>query len=360
MLLYVVNTTSRLVRAGYTIKTDHTVSLLSKIIKVTVITVPMGSEDDRYEWNGIVHHILSETTDPVDYLRKLNLQVAIVIGTSKYSTGQVAHKIAQKLRVPFVYEVRGFCELSALSTIGASYRSKSRKIQLLESDICRKADRVICINDEIRKELVRRGIPRKKLSTIPFYVYDDELSLIKHEEGDPVAKEISSGVTVGYFGVFQKYERLNNLIEQVANLRPRPSLIICGNGPNPPRSDDSWVTVLSPREGSELERLYQQCDILVINRGDEAVSKMVMPMKLLDYVNAEKCVVCPDLPVYREVLKHNINGYLFNPKDGIARALETLMRHPGRIERLGQAISELKDPNSFLEYWVSLLNEFDL
>src|SRR6185503_19651967 len=35
------------------------------------------------------------------------------------------------------------------------------------------------------------------------------------------------------------------------------------------------------------------------------------PMKIFEYMGMGKCIVAPDQPNIREILEHNVNGYLF-------------------------------------------------
>ena len=74
---------------------------------------------------------------------------------------------ARKLKIPFVYEMRGMWEETAVANgrwirNGPAYR----RFQSYETKVLRKADQVICISETLKNEAIRRGVSAEKISIV--------------------------------------------------------------------------------------------------------------------------------------------------------------------------------------------------
>lgn len=97
---------------------------------------------------------------------------------------------------------------------------------------------------------------------------------------------------------------------------------------------------------SQTEALRQACDVLLapyqrkvgVHGGGDTV-RWMSPLKIFEYMASGKAVLCSDLPVLREVMRHGENALLCAPEDfeGWIAALTRLRDDPGLRERLGRA-----------------------
>jgi glycosyltransferase involved in cell wall biosynthesis len=70
-----------------------------------------------------------------------------------------------------------------------------------------------------------------------------------------------------------------------------------------------------------VESYQQAADVLVLpNTMDSNLSAFTSPLKLFEYMAAEKPIVASDLPVFHEILQHKENAWLVNPGDPLALA----------------------------------------
>ena len=79
-----------------------------------------------------------------------------------------ALRVARKLGIPIVYEIRAFWEDAAVDH--ETYRQNSWKYKLtrfIETWVCRKTDRVVVLCHGLKEDLINRGIPSEKLTVVP-------------------------------------------------------------------------------------------------------------------------------------------------------------------------------------------------
>ena len=101
---------------------------------------------------------------------------------------------------------------------------------------------------------------------------------------------------------------------------------------------------------AETDAYRQACDVLLAPyqrevstvSGDDDISQWMSPLKIFEYMAAGKPIVCSDLPVLREVLRHRENAWLCSPEDPgeWIDALAHLRDHPCEQEQLGEQARE--------------------
>jgi glycosyltransferase involved in cell wall biosynthesis len=111
--------------------------------------------------------------------------------------------------------------------------------------------------------------------------------------------------------------------------RDLPNLTFCGH--LPPAQVASWLAVL------DVVLLPNQRS--VESSGGDDIARWTSPLKLFEYMAAEKPILASDLPVLREVLRHGENALLCNPDkpQGWAEALLHLRDNCSLRAQLGTA-----------------------
>jgi glycosyltransferase involved in cell wall biosynthesis/polysaccharide pyruvyl transferase WcaK-like protein len=282
----------------------------------------------------------------------------IVVAASNYQTALPALIAARRLGLPFVYEVRGFWEVTRVSREPEFAVTPAYKIQeLMEAETAKRADHVFTLTGPMKEELIRRGVPAERITLIPnsceperFTPRDRDLEL-SARLGIPLDVPV-----IGYVGTFVQYEGLELLAEAAAILRERGHdfrLLLVGNE-NVSGSEVGPITaqiqricaergladrVIMPGRvpHEEVEAYYSLIDIAPFPRKSQPVTEMVSPMKPLEAFAMEKAVVASSVAALAEMVEHERTGLIFE-KDNVENLADTLARligDPQLRRRLG-------------------------
>jgi PEP-CTERM/exosortase A-associated glycosyltransferase len=250
--------------------------------------------------------------------------------------GLAAHRAAQRLGVPLLYEIRAFWEDAAVGNgTGTTGSAKYRLTRVLENHVVRNADAVAVICEGLRSDLVARGVPSSKILVSPNGV---DLDLFGSPA--PVDAKLAEdlGLTgkdiVGYIGSFYDYEGLDDLIASMSLMRGEARLLLVGGGPMEqalraqaaasPAADRIHFVGRVPHE--EVERYYSLVDVLAYPRKRMRLTDLVTPLKPLEAMAQGRLVAASDVGGHRELIRHEDTGTLFAADDpaDIAKTLDRL------------------------------------
>lgn len=251
-----------------------------------------------------------------------------------------AIKVARKLGIPVVYEIRAFWEDAAVdhgSTTEGSLRYRATR--RLETRAIRQVDHVFTICEGLRSDIVARGIPETKVTVIPNAV--DVASFKLASPPDPALQEkwgLTGKTVVGFIGSFYAYEGLDLLLEALpALIRQNPDLrvLLVGGGPQEANlrqqaeqlglKDRIVFTGRVPH--SEVNRYYDLIDILAYPRHPMRLTELVTPLKPLEAMAQGQLFVASDVGGHKELIEHNKTGILFKAgdRDALAQAVLKLL-----------------------------------
>lgn len=280
---------------------------------------------------------------------------SVMQSASNYRTALPALIAARRLGVPFVYEIRGFWEMSqaaAKSSWDASEQYET--IAGLETLLAREADHVLAITRQVKDELLCRGIPSEKISVAANAVDTAEFAPLPKDTTYAKARKIRTDVPViGFAGSMVDYEGLSTLVEASALLDERGvdhQVVIAGSGTADAalrslRSElgARSVMFLGRRPIQEMPRLLSTFDIVPIPRLSQPVTEMVSPLKPLEAFSSMKAVLLSDVAPHRDLAgAHQERARLFDAgsASSLAEALSDLLgdqdlrRDLGRTARL--------------------------
>ena len=284
----------------------------------------------------------------------------IIHAHSPYQCGVPAYRVARRMGVPMVYEVRGLWEESGVANglfkfEGAKYRYWKR----MDSEAMLSADAVVCICEQLREEVIRRGVGAERVFVVPNAVDTSVFQPIaEHREGNPGAlpDEVQRlrarlrGGAVGYIGSIRKLEGVDELVRAAGEMVRRGqdvSLLIIGEGP-----DAEDLRTLAAEEGlgdravftgrvphDLMPFYYDLIDVFVISRPPSRVAKLVTPLKPLEAMAMGKVLVTSDLPALREIVLDGKTGVLYAPGDvsDLADKCIRLLRDEALSTRIGGA-----------------------
>jgi glycosyltransferase involved in cell wall biosynthesis/polysaccharide pyruvyl transferase WcaK-like protein len=282
----------------------------------------------------------------------------IVVAASNYQTALPALIAARRLGLPFVYEVRGFWEVTRVSREPEFAVTPAYKIQeLMETETAKRADHVFTLTGPMKEELIRRGVPAERITLLPNSCEPERFTPRDRDRALSARLGIPLDVPViGYVGTFVQYEGLELLAEAAAILRERGHdfrLLLVGNE-NVSGSEVGPITaqiqricaergltdrVIMPGRvpHEEVEAYYSLIDIAPFPRKSQPVTEMVSPMKPLEAFAMEKAVVASSVAALAEMVEHERTGLIFE-KDNVENLADTLARligDPQLRRRLG-------------------------
>jgi glycogen synthase len=242
-------------------------------------------------------------------------------------------RVANRLKLPFVYEIRAFWEDAAVGNgDGREGSWKYNATKALETRAVKKADAVAVICEGLRCDLVRRGVDPAKIFVSPNGV---DLTLF----GEPLPYDsalaaelgVEGAETIGFIGSFYDYEGLDDLIAAMPRLvasRPDMQLLLVGGGPMEaalraqaaasPVAEHIRFAGRVPHDA--VERYYSLIDVLVYPRKRMRLTELVTPLKPLEAMAQRRLVAASDVGGHRELIRNGDTGTLFRPDDHKALA----------------------------------------
>jgi len=247
--------------------------------------------------------------------------------------GMAALRVARKLGIPLVYEIRAFWEDAAVGN--GTAREGGVKYMLtrtLENHVVAGADAVVTICNGLRDDLIARGTDGARITVMPNGV---DLALF----GTPPAPDaelanqlrLGDGPVIGFIGSFYDYEGIDDLIAAMPALtrvHPQAKLLLVGGGPREemlraqaaasPAGDA--IRFMGRVPHSEVERYYALCDVMAYPRKKSRLTDLVTPLKPLEAMAQLKLVAASDVGGHRELMRDGVTGTLFAPDDPAACA----------------------------------------
>jgi len=264
--------------------------------------------------------------------------------------GIPALRIARRLGVPVVYEIRAFWEDAAVDH--GTHRENSgryRLIRALESWLMRRVDAVGVISAGLAAEVAGRGVPATKIFHIPNGV---DTQLFRPAPRDPELVErwgLEDKIVIGFIGSLYRYEGLDLLLQAWAKIAPDlpgACVLLIGAGEAAASLHaeakrlgiESRTIFAGSVPHAEASRCYSVCDVLVYPRKSMRLTELVTPLKPLEAMAAGRAVVASDVGGLRELIRDRDTGMLFpaNDPDGLAHVLTEVVRSADLRAALGQ------------------------
>jgi glycogen synthase len=260
-----------------------------------------------------------------------------------------AIKVARKLGIPVVYEIRAFWEDAAVDHGTTNEGSLRYRITRgLETRAIRQVDHVFTICDGLRADIVARGISPGKVTVIPNAVDIDSFNLAKPPVPALQKKWGLAGKTViGFIGSFYAYEGLDlllNALPAIIEQKPAIRVLLVGGGPQEENlrqqaeklglNDMVVFTGRVPHQ--DVSRYYDLINILAYPRHPMRLTELVTPLKPLEAMAQGQLFVASDVGGHRELVKHNNTGILFKAGDqqALAQAIVELLNNRQRWAEL--------------------------
>lgn len=256
-----------------------------------------------------------------------------------------ALRIARRLRIPVVYEVRAFWEDAAVDH-GTSREGglRYRLTRAMETYALKRVDAVTTICEGLRADIITRGIAEHKVTVIPNAVNIDKFSSGANADlALKCALGLENSLVLGFIGSFYAYEGLAVLLRALPHMlrhRADVRILLVGGG-----SQEAALVQLATELGvqnkviftgrvphSDVQRYYDLMDVLVYPRLSMRLTDLVTPLKPLEAMAQGRLIAASDVGGHRELIRAGETGVLFksnDPGDLAAKVLD-LVQHTER------------------------------
>lgn len=285
---------------------------------------------------------------------------SLVVGASNHLTALPALIAARKLGIPFVYEVRGFWEITRISREPEFEQTEWYKLQCsFEALTASQADHVFTLTTPMAEELERRGVNKNHITILPNSCNPERFE--PTSRNIELADSLSIPTTVpiiGYIGTFVQYEGLEHLAEACGLLKQKGvefRLLVVGNentagndkGPITQKILDvaaeygfsDWLVMPGRIPHDEVEAYYSLIDIAPFPRKPQPVTEMVSPMKPLEAAAMKKAILVSSVRALTDMITDGQNGLVFekgNIDDFAEKLLQLVAGEELRIQ-LGES-----------------------
>ena len=362
---------------GYATRAQGVALGLSKhSIDVTCVTRPgdpwdipgfdsQAEPELRLTYNNVKYEKIrkpsSRTHKGIQYIEKASeamkekikqLNSECVIAASNHRVGLLSLLAAKSLNLPFIYEVRGFWEVTRISREPEfNYTVDMFAQEFFEALVAINSDHVFTLTLPMKEELISRGIPQSKVTLAPNSC-DIEKFISTGGRDERLAAKYhipDDAVVIGYIGSFVQYEGLENLVEASVLLKEKNlnfRLLLVGNenvsapGSKGPimyeiekiieEHDLSDLVIMPGRiPHEEVPAHYSLIDIAPFPRKPQPVTEMVSPMKPLESFAMKKAVVVSSVKALVEMVKDRETGLVFRKgsAEDLAVKLEELINN---------------------------------
>jgi PEP-CTERM/exosortase A-associated glycosyltransferase len=395
-VLHVLNTSIPYLNNGYGIRSQNIISHQKKRGLVPVIITRPGFPNgirkgkiktskelmveihDGIKYYRALPNLIKRFSPEKDYIRSYaqiiekvieKESIEIVHAASNYVIGLSGLLAARQTRKPFVYEVRGFWELTTVSKEPDFKNSDEYRLaQKLETFLCQQADHVTVISQGLKNELISRRIEETKISVVPNGVDCSRFRPLIRDM-DLVSKYALAGkFVIGYIGSITKYEGLQRIISILPVLLQKHQhicLLIAGEGKYlnelkklaADNQLDEQVIFAGKIDYTEVERHYSLFDLCIFPRIEDEVTHLVTPLKPLEAMACGKAVIGSDLDAMREMIIQGKNGLLYDhtEQDLMNKVLQVIEDSELRI-KLGRQAREWVEEN---REWSAIVQQYE-
>lgn len=293
--------------------------------------------------------------DILKLIRKLG-SPDIIHAHSPTLCGLPALFIAQRYKIPIVYEVRALWEEAAIDLGRFKKNSFKYKLsKLIETNLLKRVDAITTICQGLKDNMVLRGINENKIYIIPNGV--DTSKFTPKDKNTPLIQkyQLQDKIVLGFIGSFYNYEGLEYLIwamDKISKYNDNIRLLLVGGGEEENNLKKltqelnlaNKIIFTGQISHNEILNYYSVIDILIYPRINIPLTNLVTGLKLLEAMSMEKAIIASDVGGNIELIKDGITGLLFksgNIDDLITKCLLLVDNKEKRYEIGHQARSDM-------------------
>jgi len=252
--------------------------------------------------------------------------------------------LPELIRPPVVYESHGYAPDVALalpSLVATAVAPSARKLRRLakrEAAVWQRADGFVTLTRALADDMAARFGTRPRVAVVPDGVRIDQVPSVAAPSGRPI---------VAYAGHLYAWKGVDILLEALAALPDVDGLIVGGHEREPDLARTkalaqqlgvaARVTFTGLVEPPQVRAWLARANVLVLPNPASAISsRFTSPLKLFEYMAAQRPIVASDLPALREVLSPDENAVLVTPGSApaLAAGIQQVIDDPALAGRL--------------------------
>ena len=326
----------------------------------------------RVPWKVLEEKVLMKYFEDSLVAKYKNQNIEIIHAHTPYRVGLPALKAARKLGIPFVYEMRGMWEETAVANGRWRHNGLAhRRFKRMEDKVLRAADSVITISETLRNVAIIRGVDPEKIVKVTngveeFFIDDTT----KSQSFEQIKQQLSlkrGSIVVGYIGSLREMEGVSFTAKAVGKLvREGQDLkFFCLTGLAGQEEliqvclDENLTEhslIVGPVPHYDVPPFYDLIDIFVVSRPDFEVTRKVTPLKPFEAMGRGKAVIVSDLEALTEIVQDKNTGLIFTPGDinGLSSVISELTENSEFRDKLGHQASNWVRQNRL---WKDVIQE---
>ncbi len=276
---------------------------------------------------------------------------AVLHSASNFVVGYANSRVAKKLGITSIYEIRGFWHLTQATKkegyTGSDHYNLSERFEI---ETAKQSDYVFTITGALKQILIENGVQESKIHVLPNAVDRSKFTIM--EKDKLLEKELGfqDSVVIGYVGSFVEYEGLDILLEACAMLKDNHGnmfkLLLVGDG-EVMQQLRRTVEFLDLQEQviftgrvphDEVQRYYSLIDIAPLPRKALRVCELVSPLKPFEAMASGKVLITSSVQALAEIVDDGNTGLIFEKNDArdLATKLETVLLNANLRSEIGK------------------------
>lgn len=274
-----------------------------------------------------------------------------IVAVSDYIVALPALIAARRLGVPFACEVRELLDSRHPAVKDLQPDSERYTLSVsLETMVVLNADYVFAINETIKNELVKRGVPQNRITLLPTAVDIFEFAPLRPNPTYAESFRIKGGLTLGYAGDLNEHRGLDMAIRAIADLvhKDEPvKLVIVGDGHaltdlaslTTELGIEHAVEFVGKVSPLEVPRFLEAFDAVVFPQRRSSCIGTVGAHSPLEAMSSGKAIIASDIAPHAELFgTDGSRGALFEADDvlALAKVIRDLTINRAKCEEMGR------------------------
>lgn len=306
-------------------------------------------------WKGTENYIANAANELEKKFKEM--KPSCVMAASDYRNALPALLAARRLGIPFIYEVRGFWEITHESKEPDVVKTANYHLtQYLETQLALQSDYVFTLTEAMRNLLISRGVDGEKVSLLPNSCDVKKFDPLENPKDFDLLNKLNipeNIPTIGYIGTFNNYEGLDDLMHACGALYKEGinfRLLLVGATPSTEGAQgqyaselvnivkqygfENWLIMPGRIPHEVVKSYYSIIDIAPFTRKPLPVTELVSPLKPLEAMAMGKTLVVSSVGALGEMINDGKTGLIYekgNIEDLANKLLSTLSNSSLRI-----------------------------